>query len=92
MVKSEAQRTAGKDYRMKHEKSFDKYPAEELKVISQKGGIISDKARRKKRQDINKEKLQRQANQELVHEEVLAIRRAAKELLAASRIDRYQRG
>ena len=73
---------------MRHERSFDKYSVEELRAISRRAGIASGKARRKKRQDINNEKLQRQVNQELVHEEVLAIRRAAKGLLAASRMDR----
>ena len=67
---------------------FNKRTPDELKAISRKAGIANGKARRKKRQDINKEKLQRQVNQELVHEEVLAIRSAAKELLVASRIDR----
>ena len=81
MIKSKAQRTAGKDYRMKHEKSFDKYSAEELKVISQKGGITSGKSRQIKRTKIDQEKIQERARREVTREEILALRFAARKVL-----------
>ena len=73
---------------MRHAKSFDKYDPQDLKCLCRKAGVASGEARRKKRLVINNEKLRQQANKEIIHEEVLAIRRAAKGLLAASKVDR----
>jgi hypothetical protein len=73
---------------VRHDKSFDKYDKQDLKRLCRKAGVASGEARRKKRLVINNEKLRQQASKEIVHEEVLALRRAAKGLLSASRIDR----
>lgn len=81
MIKSKAQRTAGKDHRMKHEKSFDKYPPDQLKIISQKGGISSGKSRRAKRIKVNQEKIQQKARREIASEEILALRFTARKML-----------
>lgn len=69
---------------MKHSKSFDKYEPEQLKDLSRRAGIASGKARRKKRRRLDKEKMQQRARQEIIHEEVMALRRAARALKAAS--------
>lgn len=69
---------------MKHCKSFDKYDPEQLKDLSRKAGIASGKARRKKRRRLDREKMQQRARQEIIHEEVMALRSTAHELLIAA--------
>ncbi len=71
---------------MNHNKptnGFDKRTPDELKAISRKAGISSGKARRKKRHRLDREKLQQRARQEIIHEEVEALRHAARTLRAS---------
>ena len=69
---------------MKHCKSFDKYDPEQLKELSRKAGKATGKARRKKRRRLDREKMQQRARQEIIHEEVMALRSTAHELLIAA--------
>lgn len=68
----------------KPSRGFDSWSKEELIEISKRAGVCSGKARRKLRRRINNEKLRQRARQEMLHEEVMAIRRAARALKAAA--------
>ena len=49
----------------RHNKSFDTYTPEELREISRKGGIASGNVRRKRREAIEREKIESTAMKEM---------------------------
>ena len=61
--------------------NFRDYSAEELRSVSRRAGIASGKKRREKRAAIERQKIADAARQELIHEQVLALRQEARQLL-----------
>ena len=61
--------------------NFRDYSAEELRSVSHRAGIASGKKRREKRAAIERPKIADAARQELIHEQVLALRQEARQLL-----------
>lgn len=61
--------------------NFKDYSPEDLRALSQRAGVASGAARRKKRAAIEQQKLLEITRRELDHEDVLSICREAKLLL-----------
>ncbi len=71
--------------------NFRDYDADALRAVSRKAGQSSGKARREKREAIEREKRAEIARRELFHQEVTALRREARALLQMKReMDRQQ--
>ena len=64
---------------------FNEYDSEELRLISQRAGVASGEARRKKRAAIEREKIENTALREQHRENFQTLREAAKLLLECKR-------
>ena len=69
---------------MRHSKSFDALPADQLQAISRKAGVASGRSRRRKRRRIDREKVQLAARKEYIHEQIVGLRQEAKRIKASA--------
>ena len=73
---------------MRHAKSFDTYPPDKLREVSRKAGLASGKARREKRAEINKIRLEDKAHRENIKELLDVLNVCSSELLRVTRAKR----
>ena len=70
---------------MRHAKSFDTYPPDKLREVSRKAGLASGKARREKRAEINRIRLEDKAHRENIKELLNVLNVCSTELLRVTR-------
>lgn len=70
---------------MRHAKSFDTYPPDKLREVSRKAGLASGKARREKRAEINRIRLEDKAHRENIKELLEVLNVCSTELLRVTR-------
>lgn len=70
---------------MRHAKSFDTYPPDKLREVSRKAGLASGKARREKRAEINRIRLEDKAHRENIKELLNVLNVCSTELLKVTR-------
>ena len=70
---------------MRHAKSFDTYPPDKLREVSRKAGLASGKARREKRAEINRIRLEDKAHRENIKELLDVLNTCSTELLRVTR-------
>ncbi len=70
---------------MRHAKSFDTYPPDKLREVSRKAGLASGKARREKRAEINRIRLEDKAHRENIKELLEVLNVCSTELLRVTK-------